>query len=78
MQDLLALSEQIGNVNTGLFEDDISSHLKIRRFKFNAPTINLEDLPCTDQNNESCTICLVNFYSVSTTYPFFLFGFFVI
>ncbi|CAO2835982.1 unnamed protein product [Amaranthus hypochondriacus] len=57
-EDLLALSEQIGTVNTGLCEDDITSHLKIRRFKFNAPTINLEDLPCTDQNNESCTICL--------------------
>lgn len=54
-EELLALSEQIGTVNTGLSEEAIASHLKTRRYC--GMSINLEELPCIDQKNDSCIIC---------------------
>ncbi|XP_021719239.1 probable E3 ubiquitin-protein ligase ZFP1 [Chenopodium quinoa] len=56
-EELLALSERIGTVNTGLTEKDIRCNLKTRRYKSTAATINLEELPCSDQKNDSCIIC---------------------
>ncbi|KAK9688835.1 hypothetical protein RND81_09G014500 [Saponaria officinalis] len=56
-EELLALSERIGTVNTGLSEDDITGHLKTKRYRATRATINLEELPCIDQNNDSCIIC---------------------
>lgn len=56
-EELLALSERIGTVNTGVPEEDISCRLKTRIYSSTAATINLEELPCNDQNNDSCIIC---------------------
>ncbi|XP_021837351.1 probable E3 ubiquitin-protein ligase ZFP1 [Spinacia oleracea] len=56
-EELLALSERIGTVNTGLTEKDIRCHLKTRRYHSTSATINLEELPCSDTNNDSCIIC---------------------
>ncbi|KMT13083.1 hypothetical protein BVRB_4g086250 [Beta vulgaris subsp. vulgaris] len=56
-EELLALSERIGTVSTGLSEGDIRCHLKTRRYSSTAATINLEELPSVEQNNDSCIIC---------------------
>ncbi|GMH05605.1 hypothetical protein Nepgr_007445 [Nepenthes gracilis] len=56
-EELLALSEQIGIVNTGLSEESISNHLKTRLYGSLSATINLEELPHIDQKNVSCIIC---------------------
>ncbi|GAB2277998.1 hypothetical protein Dimus_012698 [Dionaea muscipula] len=56
-EELLALSEQIGNVNTGLSERTIAGHLKTRLYRFFSASINLEELPSTDQKVDSCIIC---------------------
>lgn len=56
-EELLALSERIGTVSTGLSEEDIACHLNTRINSSTAATINLEELPSTDQNNDSCIIC---------------------
>ncbi|XP_074319320.1 putative E3 ubiquitin-protein ligase ZFP1 [Silene latifolia] len=55
-EELLALSERIGTVSTGLSEDDITGHLKTKRYS-SIGAINLEELPCMDQTNDSCIIC---------------------
>ncbi|XP_021746133.1 probable E3 ubiquitin-protein ligase HIP1 [Chenopodium quinoa] len=56
--ELLALSERIGTVCTGLTEKDIRCHLKTRRYKKStAATINSEELSCRDQTNDLCIIC---------------------
>ncbi|GMH24935.1 hypothetical protein Nepgr_026778 [Nepenthes gracilis] len=58
-EELLALSDRIGNVNTGLSEEAITKHLKTRLYSsLSAASINLEELPCIDQKNDSCIICL--------------------
>lgn len=56
-EELLALSERIGTVNTGLSEEDITCHLKTRLYTSTAAAINLEELPCTDHSYDSCIIC---------------------
>ncbi|CAA7028430.1 unnamed protein product [Microthlaspi erraticum] len=55
-EELLALSDQIGTVKTGLSEEDVKELLKTRT------SINLEDeAPSTDQESYSCTICQENY-----------------
>ncbi|CAF1918256.1 unnamed protein product [Brassica oleracea var. botrytis] len=56
-KELLALSERIGTVNTGLTEEDVKSHLKTRT----CSVINLAEespsSPQTKDKTEPCTIC---------------------
>ncbi|PKI37678.1 hypothetical protein CRG98_041971 [Punica granatum] len=55
-EELLALGELIGSVNTGLPEETITSQLKTRTWA-SMVSINLEELPCEDQEAASCIIC---------------------
>lgn len=59
LQELLALGEQIGNVNTGLPEETIRRYMKTRIYLLPATTINLEEEPCVDHESEVCIICQV-------------------
>ncbi|KAF2563392.1 hypothetical protein F2Q70_00017502 [Brassica cretica] len=56
-RELLALSERIGTVNTGLTEEDVKSHLKTRT----CSVINLAEespsSPQTKDKTEPCIIC---------------------
>jgi hypothetical protein len=53
VQELLALEERIGNVNTGLADEKISGCvMELARHSSYANTHN-------DQDNERCVICLV-------------------
>ncbi|CAN8259309.1 unnamed protein product [Cochlearia groenlandica] len=54
-EELLSLSDQIGNVRTGLSEEDVEDFLK-RRTSLST-RINLEEAPSTDLETNSCTIC---------------------
>jgi len=54
-QELLALSDQIGTVKTGLSSEDVKELLKRRT----STRINLEEGPSTDLETDSCTICQV-------------------
>ncbi|KAE8707825.1 hypothetical protein F3Y22_tig00110372pilonHSYRG00054 [Hibiscus syriacus] len=56
-EELLALGERIGNVNTGLSEEIITSKLKTRAYSTFATNINLEEAAPTDQEPDSCIIC---------------------
>lgn len=56
-EELLALGERIGNVNTGLSEETIESNLKTRIYRSSTASINLEELPSTDERSDSCVIC---------------------
>ncbi|KAL8141271.1 hypothetical protein V2J09_007292 [Rumex salicifolius] len=56
-EELLALSERIGNVKTGLCEDAITAQLKTRVYRSSMASIDLEELPCNDDKNDSCVIC---------------------
>uniref|UniRef100_A0A2P2LLV7 RING-type E3 ubiquitin transferase n=1 Tax=Rhizophora mucronata TaxID=61149 RepID=A0A2P2LLV7_RHIMU len=56
-EELLALEEQIGNVNTGLSEKAISSQLKIRTHVSYPTSVNLEEPASLDQEPDSCIIC---------------------
>ncbi|KAK8591517.1 hypothetical protein V6N13_031559 [Hibiscus sabdariffa] len=56
-EELLALGERIGNVNTGLSEEIISSKLKTRTYSTFATNINLEEAAPIDQEPDSCIIC---------------------
>ncbi|EOA30402.1 hypothetical protein CARUB_v10013526mg [Capsella rubella] len=58
-EELLALSDQIGTVKTGLSEEDVKNLLK-RRTSL-ATRINLEEAPSTDLEEDSCTICQENY-----------------
>ena len=58
-QELLALSERIGTVNTGLPEEDVKNHLKTRtcsgiKFEKESSSPRTKDL-----ETEPCTICQV-------------------
>ncbi|KAK4778998.1 hypothetical protein SAY86_006526 [Trapa natans] len=55
-EELLALGELIGNVNTGLPEGTIDSQLKTRKWA-SSLFINLEELPPEDHDTASCIIC---------------------
>ncbi|XP_039170857.1 probable E3 ubiquitin-protein ligase ZFP1 isoform X2 [Eucalyptus grandis] len=56
-EDLLALGERIGSVNTGLSEETINSHLKTRRHMLPSISINLEEVPSLEKEAASCIIC---------------------
>ncbi|TYJ01666.1 hypothetical protein E1A91_A13G170000v1 [Gossypium mustelinum] len=56
-EELLALGERIGNVNTGLSEETITSKLKTRSYSTFATTINLEEAAPIDQEPDSCIVC---------------------
>ncbi|KAK4751637.1 hypothetical protein SAY87_005119 [Trapa incisa] len=56
VDELLALGELIGNVNTGLPEGTIDSQLKTRKWT-SSLFINLEELPSEDNDTASCIIC---------------------
>ncbi|XP_071730124.1 uncharacterized protein [Rutidosis leptorrhynchoides] len=54
-EELLALSEQIGSVDSGLTDDFISDHLRIRTF------FNLEDVDLAVEEPNLCVICQMEF-----------------
>jgi len=58
-EELLALSERIGTVNTGLPEEDVKNHLKTRT----CSVVNLaaESPQTKDRETEPCTICQESF-----------------
>ncbi|KAJ4726389.1 putative Ring finger protein [Melia azedarach] len=56
-EELLALGERIGNVNTGLSEEAVTSRLKTRIYLSTATNINLEEPASVDQEPDSCIIC---------------------
>ena len=60
-QELLALSERIGTVNTGLPEEDVKNHLKTRTCSvINVTEGSSSSSPQTkDRETEPCTICQV-------------------
>lgn len=59
MQELLALGEQIGSVGSGLSDDFILEHLKIRVFALFKFSSEPEDASSSDQETNSCVICQV-------------------
>ncbi|XWS28045.1 hypothetical protein CRYUN_Cryun25bG0032100 [Craigia yunnanensis] len=56
-EELLALGERIGSVNTGLPDETIIGNLKTRTYSTFATNINLEELAPIDQEPDSCIIC---------------------
>ncbi|XP_022732881.1 probable E3 ubiquitin-protein ligase ZFP1 isoform X2 [Durio zibethinus] len=56
-EELLALGERIGNVNTGLSEETVMSKLKTRTYSTFATNINLKEAAPIDQEPDSCIIC---------------------
>ncbi|KAH1218383.1 putative E3 ubiquitin-protein ligase ZFP1 [Glycine max] len=56
-EDLIALGERIGNVNTGLSEETITTQLKTKTYLTGATSINMEEEVCDDQGTFSCIIC---------------------
>ncbi|KAM7278665.1 hypothetical protein ACFE04_005799 [Oxalis oulophora] len=53
-EELLALEERIGSVNTGLSEETVGSQLKTRTYSSSAPCINASG---PEQVSDSCIIC---------------------
>lgn len=56
-EELLALGERIGNVNTGLSEEIVARQLKTRVYLSATNYINLEEPASKDQEPGSCIIC---------------------
>ncbi|XP_051114507.1 probable E3 ubiquitin-protein ligase ZFP1 isoform X2 [Andrographis paniculata] len=56
-EELLALEEQIGSVGTGLTEEFIQNHLKVRYFSLSVAEADLEEAPCSDELVNFCVIC---------------------
>ncbi|KAK9048238.1 hypothetical protein SSX86_032799 [Deinandra increscens subsp. villosa] len=56
-EELLALGEQIGNAGSGLSQDFILGHLKMRIFT----SSNMLDATSADQNTNLCTICQMDY-----------------
>lgn len=56
-EELLALGERIGNVNTGLPEEIVARQLKTRVYLSATNYINLEEPASKDQEPGSCIIC---------------------
>ncbi|XP_045802785.1 probable E3 ubiquitin-protein ligase ZFP1 [Trifolium pratense] len=56
-EDLLALGERIGNVNTGASEEIITSQLKTKLYTPNFLSIDLNELPPEDHESDTCIIC---------------------
>lgn len=59
VQELLALGEQIGNANTGLSEEIITTKLKTRTFSLSATNIDMEETATLGQEPDVCIICQV-------------------
>ncbi|KAK4285903.1 hypothetical protein QN277_002533 [Acacia crassicarpa] len=65
-EELLALGERIGNVNTGLSEETITTQLKTKTFESSAPA-NLEEAASgDDEEPDSCIICLEEYKNQET------------
>uniref|UniRef100_A0A5B7AFC5 RING-type E3 ubiquitin transferase n=1 Tax=Davidia involucrata TaxID=16924 RepID=A0A5B7AFC5_DAVIN len=62
-EELLALGEHIGNVGTGLSEETIMSHLKMRTYVPSTTCINLEEAACVDQEPDFCVVCQTDYQS---------------
>ncbi|EXC08477.1 hypothetical protein L484_009620 [Morus notabilis] len=60
-EELLALGERIGNVNTGLSEEIIVSQLKTTTYLSRGTNINLEETKVSDKESNSCIICQDNY-----------------
>ncbi|KAF8103814.1 hypothetical protein N665_0184s0009 [Sinapis alba] len=61
-EELLALSERIGTVNTGLLEEDVKNHLKTRTcFVINLAEESSSSPQTKDRETEPCTICQESF-----------------
>lgn len=58
-EELLALGEQIGSVGSGLSDDFIVNHLKVRTFV--ASCSHLEGAACVDQELNFCVICQTDY-----------------
>ncbi|TKY66460.1 E3 ubiquitin-protein ligase MBR1 [Spatholobus suberectus] len=56
-EELLALGERIGNVNTGLSEEMITSQMKTKTYILPTNAINLEEGASEEQKTDSCIIC---------------------
>ncbi|CAK8534998.1 unnamed protein product [Lathyrus sativus] len=62
-EELLALGENIGSVNTSLSEETITALLKTKEYTPKPIIINLEELPSDDQESDACIICQEEFES---------------
>lgn len=60
-EELLALEEQIGVVETGLSEEFIIKHLKMRTHVPQETTLSLEPSTRLSKENETCSICQVEY-----------------
>ncbi|KAK6934216.1 Zinc finger, RING-type [Dillenia turbinata] len=60
-EELLALAERIGNVSTGLSEETILTHLRMKIFNYSTKSTNLEERGCAEQETNSCIICLEDY-----------------
>lgn len=56
-EELLALGERIGSVNTGLSEEDVMNKLKTKAYLTGKTYINLEEEAPIDVEAQSCIIC---------------------
>ncbi|KAK1405110.1 E3 ubiquitin-protein ligase mbr1 [Heracleum sosnowskyi] len=56
-EELLALGEQIGSVGSGLSEDYIVGHLKLKTFTPSLSSSNVEDTASVNQEPNFCVIC---------------------
>ncbi|XP_062094431.1 probable E3 ubiquitin-protein ligase ZFP1 isoform X1 [Humulus lupulus] len=63
-EELLALGERIGNVNTGLSEDTITSQLKTRAYLSSRMRLNLEEAECHYKEDDCCIICQDDYKSL--------------
>ncbi|GER43044.1 RING/U-box superfamily protein [Striga asiatica] len=60
--ELLALGEQIGSVGNGLSEEFIKYNLKTRSYTLGPSCINLEVVPCPDQEKVNfCVVCQMDY-----------------
>lgn len=60
-EELLALGERIGNVSTGLSEENVRSHMKTRTYLSMPACIDLEEEACVEEETDSCIICQCDF-----------------
>ncbi|KAF1899649.1 hypothetical protein Lal_00019779 [Lupinus albus] len=58
VDELLALSERIGNVSTGLSDEMITTQMKTKTYSVPATAINLEEVASEEQETDSCIICM--------------------
>ncbi|CAL5200999.1 unnamed protein product [Lathyrus oleraceus] len=62
-EELLALGENIGSVNTSLSEETIAALLNTKEYTPKPIVLNLEELPSEDQESDACIICQEEFES---------------